>query len=289
MTVRPRALRHCFASAVVCGGVAVSACSLVTSLEGYAGPEAVDGSSDAPPRDDGGRDAPASDAADASVDAPPVPFCLTLSSQPTFCDDFERSELLGAWTREIKGNGGAIVVEPSTSAAGRELHATLPHLKDAGIGKARLDKVFGQTNEATLAFRLRVDAAPTDGALQVMTLTINPPASSDFLVVFLMIRPSGVGLAHQTFPNGATAGGTYREEPLEAAFPFGAQQSVELHVELAAPPRMTLKLGGKVAFDGSLATLFRPGVVTVAAGLNYTEAPAGPLSIRIDDVVVDVK
>jgi len=94
-------------------GVFVVACSL-TSLGGFSGGDgaATDGGAT-----DGRSDAPTEGGVDAGMDGASPRFCETLSPPATFCDDFERADLVGAWgMREVYG-GATLDIRTSTRSA----------------------------------------------------------------------------------------------------------------------------------------------------------------------------
>lgn len=269
------------------GAAALAACTLTTSLSGLAGPpEDADAS---PP--DAATDADAgSPDADAGGDgAPLLPYCQTLIPAPAFCDDFERASPQGAWSLIRLGGGGALATEPSTRRAGRELNSVIPLFGDGGVSEARLLRSFDDANEVTLSYALRVDGPPAQSVQQIMAIVVNLAVGRDFFHAYLFVRREGITLVEQTFPGGGSAGSVFREHPLDVPIRFGSWQRVTLTETLSAPPHLRLTVDGKVAFDGAADPFFRRGTPSVSAGIHYSDAPSGPLSVRVDDLFVTVK
>lgn len=120
-------------TSAACAGLVV-ACSLTTSFAGLSnGADVPDstasdggnggGSAEAGPGldDSGGTDGSALDGTAL------VPFCDSLTPKPTFCDDFERTSLLGSWDNRALSGGGSVTLESSTrTATGHELLAAIP-------------------------------------------------------------------------------------------------------------------------------------------------------------------
>jgi hypothetical protein len=52
---------------------------------------------------------------------------------------------------------------------------------------------------------------------------------------------------------------------------------------------VSLTVDGKTAFDDVADPFYRPGQTGVTAGIHYTNTPSGPLSLRVDDLTVDLQ
>ena len=98
----------------------------------------------------------------------------------------------------------------------------------------------------------------------------------------------GFTLVEETFPGGM-GGGAFVQNPLSTPVLFGTWQRIDMTLTLASPPRLVLAVDGKVAFDALADAFYRPGTVSVNAGVHYTSTPSGPLSLRVDDLYVDLK
>jgi hypothetical protein len=272
--------------------VAFAACSLMTSFSGLSSGDPADASSpatdasDAPSvAVDGGADGRADGA------APAQPYCDTVSPKPDFCDDFERSDVQGAWSPPGTSGGGAIELAASTRGSGRELHATIPVFGGGGVSSAQVERVFGDRSEIFASYALRVDALPGTSSQQLMSVGVVVPASNgDFCSIYVFVRPQGISLVEQTFPGGAGAGGAFAEHSLAAA-PIvpGTWQRVDLLLKLSSPATLRLVVDGVVAHEGTPNAFCRPGTVTLSAGVHYSDAPSGPLSARVDDLYVVAK
>lgn len=246
-----------------------------------AGPVA-DSSSDTRSRIDGGLDAPA--------DAPPDgTFCEVLRPVPTFCDDFERTNVQGTWDALNTTAGSAVTLAASTRGTGKELLTSISLTTGGPASAADLDRSFPQSDELSISYALRVDGPPSQGQQQLMNVFVTIPSNGDRYTVSIFASTSGIVLAEQTFPGGGAAGGVFLQHPLAQGLPFNVWTRVELLLRTTAPKRLLLKVGGEVAFDAAPDAFLRPGTIDLSAGIHYTAPPTGPLSVRVDDLVVDAK
>jgi hypothetical protein len=280
----------------------LAACSLTTSLDGLRG-DAVDTVTPS----DGGGETGASDGAgplpdggvgsDAGIDAdagPTGPYCDSLVPKPTFCDDFERTNanVVGSWDTRALNGGGVVTIDPSTrTATGRELNASIPVFAAGSVSEAALDRTFvSSAQRIKLSYALRIEAAPGQGRQQVMLVSVSPPASNnDFFEAYLFVMDTGVILVEQTFPAGVGAGGNFVQNTLTTPIAFGKWQRIEMTLTLTAPASILLTVDGAVAFNGAADPAFKPGQVSLAGGIHYTDTPSGPLALHIDDLFLDLE
>lgn len=159
------------------------------------------------------------------------------------------------------------------------------------MSSASLERHFSDLSEVFVSYALRIDALPGRGAPQVMNVAVTVPASNgDFFAVFVFVKPQDITLVEQTFPGGNGAAGGFTIHPLTAA-PIvpGTWQRVDLILKLSPPKRLKMVVGGVTAYEGTPDPFFRPGNVSVSAGVHYADAPSGPLSARVDDLYVIAK
>jgi hypothetical protein len=182
-------------------------------------------------------------------------------------------------------------LEPSTRGAGREMHGTIPLLQGNDVGQARLQSHFAEADELVLSFALRVDAPAAGGnGIQIMSINITPPNSGgDFFATYLFVRSDGITFVEQTFPQSAGANGSFNLRDLAAPVSFGSWHRVHVVLTLAPAPRVKVTVDGNLGYEGTADPFFRRGVATISAGVNYSFAPGGPLSVHVDDVYVDTK
>jgi hypothetical protein len=293
-TVARRLLACVFAPCLAAASV-LAACTLTTSLEGLSsGGAVVDGGGPGPGEaatgaesgsGDTGVDAPMPIDSGTTDGGPSVPFCQTVVPAPAFCDDFERSDLKGTWDTEVLGAGGVLAIEPSTrTAQGHELHATIPFFTGGGISQAHLSRNLSVASAVTLSYALRIDSAPPQGAQQAMNVRI--VVEGDFASTYLLIHPDAVSFVEQTFPQDASTMSVFIEHPLAHPVLFGTWQRITVTTTLGASPRHTVSIDGVVAYDAPADPFFRTGLPEIVAGIDYSVAPTGPLSVRVDDLYV---
>ena len=242
----------------------------------------------------GGSDAAPVEAAVEAVEAVEAavaaPFCDTLVPTPTFCDDFERTTVWGAWTNQALAAGGTVALVPSTRDGGRELRASIPLLEAGVASSARLVTSFLQTDEITLSYALRLDGVPAQVAQQLMNVNVMIPASGgDFYAAYLFANSSGVTLVEQTYPSGRGTGGVFAPHLLAKPIAYGTWLRIDMLVKTTKPTRLRLLVDGAAAYDGVADPFLRPGLFVVSGGIQNTNQPSGPLSVRVDDLYVDAK
>ena len=268
----------------------LGACSL--DLDGYAGPPgtATDDAGDAPfAFETSGDTGTPPDADGASPDArADARFCTMLFPAPTFCDDFERTgNTRGQWDNIGTSAGGAVVLAPGPS--GKELLCTQPAFM-SGTAGANINHYFGKiSGDLTFAFDLTVDAPPGKGGVQVMSIFVPIGGNKDNqAAVFFNVQGSGFKLAQQTFP--AVGNGIYTDTIIATSvLGFGKRRRVVIHLTLGSAPRATVTADGATAFDGALDPFFDVGTSYFSAGVHYADPPAGPLTVHVDNVVIDIK
>jgi hypothetical protein len=275
----------------------LAACSLTTSFDDLSngGAALADGgpNADAPSTGNetgAGGDASTPPLADGggADSGPSVPYCQTVVPAPTFCDDFERSDVNGVWTNEVLGAGGQLAIEPSTrTAQGRELHATIPFFTGGGISNAHLSRDLAAATAVTVSYALRIDSAPPQGVQQAMNVRILYDGG-EFAATYLYIHPDGVTFVEQTFPQDASTMSEFLEHALAHPIVFGTWQRVTVTTTLGASPRHTGTIDGAVAYDAPADPFFRTGRPQIAGGIDYSGAPTGPLSLRVDDLYVSL-
>lgn len=154
---------------------------------------------------------------------------------------------------------------------------------------ASLDRGLGDAQQVTISYALRIDAAPTQGAQQVMVVAVTPPSTGDFFHTYLFVSKNGVQLVEETFPADAGATTAFIQNKLSAPIVFGRWQRIVMTLSLASPPHLFVSVDGKVAFDDAADSSYRPGKVSLSAGIHYTQTPSGPLAVRVDDLAVDLQ
>lgn len=269
------------------GGVAASlvlACSL-TSLDGFSDGKVADASATDVLTDATPTDGAPNDAGDGS---PATSFCTSLAPAPTFCDDFERVDLRGAWDKVNVSGGATLVLQASTRSKGVELFGSVALANSGGEYNAELTKSFVTASEIRMSFAFETDAVPSINAVQTPSIYVTSGISNDAFAVYLMTRTTGITIVEQSYPGGG-GGGIFDEHSLSPAVVFGTRQRIEIETKLAAPPQLTVRVDGAIAYLGAANAALKPGLATAAVGIHYGERPGGPLSVHVDDVAVYVK
>jgi hypothetical protein len=269
----------------------LAGCSL-TSLDGLTGGDGVDGA--APPGDGAdatdsaaGSDAARDGAATTDSGADAAPFCASRPPDAGFCDDFERADPRGPWKRVVESNGGAVAIEPMAGGS-RALHASMPLVTSGGVVQARLEQPLGHASRVRWAFRFEADAFPTvDSGVQLMAI-YGDLTGGAFFTIYLFVRPSGVSIVDQTFPADASATSEFHEHPLDPPVTAGAPHDLVVDAALTSPARLTVTVDGATSFDGAISTEIDDADLTLSAGIHYATPTSGPLSLRVDDLAVDL-
>ncbi len=265
---------------------ATAGCSL--SLSGFTGGDETDGGAheagaeaQTPPPPPGAPPPPPSDGG-AEADAS---FCATVDA--TFCDDFERTDAAAdLWNGPYTSTNATLVTAPGPT--GLELRAAVPLVTSGTeVQQSHVDHAFPKAQRLRYAYDLLIDAVPAvPDAPQIMDIRLQIDAQQ-FMTVYLFIRQSGVSLIEQTFPSTGT--GQFIEHALDPPVPIGSRARVELEMHLAQPSRLTLRVGGVIAYDAAANAFAVPSPFGVGAGITYGTPPNGPLSVHVDNVVVDVQ
>lgn len=292
---------------MVAAVLAASACSL-TSLSGFSGGDDGDAgdATGVPPSSEAGGDiaTPPPPTPPPIGEPPPVPtdgapppdaskdgpFCSAQPNTVVLCDDFERptASLVGPWTKSASYLG-TIELLADGGTHGTYAHAAIDHLTANPTGNdilAYLERdITGPVSDFESRFRLAVDALPTEGYIHLMNLTyVN--ADGTYTSVYLLATSTAIGLYEQWFPTGSSPPATHHD--FSAPLTTGVWHDVKLHVRSAAPQHATVTVDGAVVVDTALATTLVPAALHAYAGIRYSKIPTGPLSVRLDDVALDV-
>lgn len=266
-------------------GSAASACSLLISTsdlssDGRGAPadgavddanaSALDSATDSAPDSDAGS-APDADASDAWCPAAAL-----------FCDDFERSSVLGSWDRVLAEQGGTSDVATGTPF-GSALRVRVP----AGTISAQAAVNRGP-HEALAEYvshrsRVRITKLPESGGVNLSELVLHRSAS-ERSTAFLLLQSSGVRL----FEQDCTPSCSSKTHPVLPQLTLDVWHDVTLRIQLdTTPAKIDLEVDGVVLHSLPAATNVRPGTFETSAGFNYSTPTHGEAEAYVDRVVLE--
>src|SRR5207253_7161993 len=116
-----------------------------------------------------------------------TPFCATLSPAPTFCDDFERTEVKGPWGTVASTPGTVLALERKDDG-GTALLASMPDFQSGATAGAHVYKTFSDGGmDFEWSFELRIEALPARGEVNLVAINLNENAQ-DLCSVILGAR-----------------------------------------------------------------------------------------------------
>lgn len=274
--VQRRLLLGSLGSLASLGAFAVTACSLTTDLNGYAGELPLLSSEGG---DDAGLDAraeatgPSETGGDAPIDA--GPFCTDGHS---LCADFDQGELLDRWTRDE--NDAKASSELSTAhfvSPGRSFRASIARRASGDLENALLVKdTLGIWRPTVLDFDFYL-AHPDwkAGDINASFVSVSFSGMSAEATVFWTI---GDGYSQLTAPGMNIA----IDPPPYDTF-------IHVHLDIIPSKSVDAVINGKT-YHGNMSATAGPGQITVLAlGINGFNAPVPAFSAFYDNVVLDVK
>jgi hypothetical protein len=276
-------------------GLAVSAtqCSLTTSVDGLSGGSAPDAGSAG---DAGGSaDAPLGDGAlldatvvDAGSDA--GRFCASLTTQPSFCDDFDDEGPFSTWTTSDVGAGGSAVRDRSAAVS-----APNSLLTTSAVSAVSVPALLGvasptPVHRVRIAYDLRVEARdPQTAYAEVGYIRVGPSdarAHAFYMRLYADPALSTSFTAEAYLPDGGISQKNFNPV-INPQFTKWTRVAVDY--DLRAAPRVEVSIDGMSAGQTALdATIFTPGFASVEVGLGYTGHPmSAAWQLRYDNVTVD--
>jgi hypothetical protein len=256
------------------GGVALAACSLVTSLDGYTGGPTA-GSPDAGPAGEAGAPDAASDgAADAGGS-----FCATSRPDVTFCLDFDERGLAVA-DLTASSNGSYVVdTTKSTSPPGSLLATVTPTATAPGWA------IVGHADPRTVG----------DVVIEYAVLAEQSAPSDDIEIVHYELGNWTLGMG--VFSNGKlyvyqhnADNSTYSTLYTGPTRAPGAWARVRLHFAIGAG-KVDLDVDGTRVATGLAAS--PPSVTATGAelwvGVAYAAKGSQRWTVRVDDIVYDAR
>jgi|GEM_PF-4200184 len=271
-------------AAAVAFAMPLAACSLVTSLDGLTGGTAPsEGQDTAPPpfdasSPDGAAEATTPDAS-TDVDSGPAPWCLPADD---FCDDFERTDVQGAWDVAYALGGAAIAIDGTTAASPtRSAHVVVPPEDSA---RSELRKTLpGTSRHVRLRFALKTSAG-LDREYQLGRIELARSDGYDVLVLALF--PGKMVVAEQAY---VEAGASYSDTTLPStALRIGTWQVWSLELDASSgSPQAIVTVDGVEVLRTALKSGFAAGSPRISLGPAYLTA-GPPRETWYDDVAIRV-
>ncbi len=250
----------------------LGACSLVTDVDGLAtGAGDTDASMDArEPIDASSVEGSSLDAADAASTTCPMAVA-------SFCDDFERADVRGAWDAVETPNAGTVVIEGSPGA--RRLRATTG-AAPTGVTepKALVTKSFPvSVTKVRVEATVSTEGSPQGAEYRMPWKLKLTDATGDIQLVYLVQDKNGTAVGLQDFAtNPATLVFTRFERPA------GAHRVV---VTAAVGGQLQIFVDGAKVIDKPVPSWFRAGTATIDLGIASSPLPCTAFAVTIDDFV----
>ena len=254
--------------------LALSACYFSVDWDGLAGtasPADAGGDGDVAVVDattDATTDAP--DASDAGIEASACP-------DGGFCDDFERTSVLGSWTMADLVTGGALSIASPGYLSNGALRTTLA--ADNGA-RAVVWKEFPASTSFRMRYLLFLGSTPA----RANSITPIGIGYSDRIeVLSIALKGTAISFVEQELATNGTQNAIAQSMPVS----LRTKEWVEviLDVSLGSTGHAKLTYGGTVVSDANLANRYGADGFRVNIGSNYALA-GDPVSFDIDDVQI---
>jgi hypothetical protein len=285
-------LRLVSASALTLGlAVCATQCSLTTSLEGLSGGASPEAGSIG---ETGGSDAPVGDGAtpDSSTDAGSDGgrYCASLTTQPSFCDDFDDEGPFSKWTTSVVGAGGSAVRDRSAAVSAPNSLLTTSAVSASSV--PALLRLASPTlvHRVRVAYDLRVEARdPQTAYAEVGYIRFGPGEThvhAFYMRLFADPTLSTSFTAEAYLPDAGISQANFNP----ASNPqFTKWTRVAVDYDLRGAPRVEVSIDGVSAGQTALdASIFTPDFASVEVGIGYAGHPTSAAwQLRYDNVTVD--
>jgi hypothetical protein len=216
------------------------------------------------------------------IDAPPPDAGLCTGS--IFCDDFERSVLLGSWSSKQGSKGGLLDLAPANG--GSALHFSYTGVDASGSGPAAyLQKDALSANHVIVDFDANIDVGA--GFFNIVGAQFQ---FGNQLAAGASFQVGGTGgVTVQVYDQGTNQEVSYDNTPFTTPLPSKTWFHGTLEMEVVGTDAIvTAFVNGKKSASVSAANV-KTGPVTIFAGCIYASNPKGSGSILVDDVRVTSK
>ena len=263
----------------------------MTSLDGLTGgsPEVGDaGFADAPLDVGSVLDAPVEAASDAGSDA--GRYCASLTTKPSFCDDFDDEGPFSNWSGSVIGPGASILRDRAASrSAPNSLLATSPANPASIAAYLRLDSPT-TVHRVRVAYDMRVDARDALTAYaEVGYIRFGVTGGKQHAFYIRLRNDTSVATAFAAEAYLPDGGVPDYGVALSGNPQFSSWTRVAVDYDLGTSPHVSVTIDGAVAGSAALdPTLFTSDVAHVDIGIGYTGHPSSAAwQLRYDNVTVD--
>jgi hypothetical protein len=279
--LRPRATIAAGSAALL---VAASSACLDFSRFGTCYASETSACTDAAVSDSGAGDEGRGDAGSAALG----PFCSSLDPAPRFCDAFDVGALGKEWSKLTQGSGATLLVDGDVGARSPPgVIVRIPAVSADPAPSAYLTRSFTETTRtAHLAFAIWPDdvTGKTSGA-PAAVLQVSRGNETSELQLVLASRPYVKEIGFDA--DGQVSFG--RDHALSVPLSTGRWTRVEIELVLEGAPRASARFDGETTFDTFLTGTWTPGPLAALVGVVFAEPPTAALTVRYDDVTVDVR
>jgi hypothetical protein len=234
---------------------------------------------------DGSASEAGGDSGLAAIDAgdggkPPFTLhCNELSPIPKFCDDFERTSLLGnSWDLDSTSPGGSTTLDTNDSRSPiRSLLCKTP--SDTGSLEALLQRSFPDVSaNIVLRFDMKIDAALQSGNVIPVLLGLGSPSASANNEMSL--HPTGTSWLEADY---RVSPARFQDHAFTREPAFGSWERVKVELQ---PSHIKVSLDDDVVVDDPLTYPVSPSRFYLQMGLDTQEVKEAS-TLHIDNVALD--
>jgi hypothetical protein len=265
----------------------VAACSLTTSLDGFAtgpvadaGPAPIEGG---PIVADGGAPGDGS-TTEAGVDAAPTPFRCSDHENALFCADFESVPVTAGWKNVATPSGGSLSADQGRFGMG--LAASVPDYSSPNEPAASLESGLSLTTRQPFTFSVDTKIATLKGSGVIDFIAFG--FHGEFYILVLRAGDNGhVDLYEYADPVGTTTPQLDHYQQLLVQPTLGSWMHVVGQVTFpASGAHLKLTFDGTLAFDGAISAGDYASRPYLYAGITHASSGGDAMTILFDDILV---
>ena len=272
-------------------GLGAIHCSLTTTLDGLTGGASAEageaGAVDAPVGDGSLLDASADAASDGGGR-----YCASLTTKPSFCDDFDDEGNFSNWTTSVIGVGGSVVRDRAraVSAPNSLLATSAP---SASSIPALLQLASPSlVHRVRIAYDLRVEARDPQTAYAEVGYIRFGAGETRVHAFYIRLYADPSQSTAFTAEAYLSDGGTSQKNFSPTNNPRlsdWTRVGVDYDLRVGAAPRISVSINGAPAAETALdPALFTPDFASVGVGVGYSGRPSSAAwQLRYDNVTVD--